>query len=268
VYIAQSDDGRLAIVCFRGTELTSIINWLTGASAKMEPFDPEGSVHHGFHHSFLALWDRVRDVLCDIRLGVPIDKVIEPSEGGARRAPRRVGEVLEPLKALYITGHSLGGALAALCAAKLSTDPDAEDIEPLLRSVYTFGQPMVGDGVLAKSLGEKFGDKLFRHVYGRDIIPHFLPHSAGPFQHFGREYSSTDMGWVPATDQVGQARYLLPTLAVAVLDWLRQQGVIPDWPRLPGWLTPDWFLSLDDHSPLHYVQASQIASVDAVFSRR
>ena len=60
-------------------------------------------------------------------------------------------EVFEDKKALEIivTGHSLGGALAVLCALDFRLDPFLNDEKTMERSksikVITFGAPKVGD---------------------------------------------------------------------------------------------------------------------------
>lgn len=54
------------------------------------------------------------------------------------RAARRL-----PLEALYVTGHSLGRAMAVLFALSLIGDEELSSLAERLRAVYTFGQPLV-----------------------------------------------------------------------------------------------------------------------------
>ena len=69
---------------------------------------------------------------------------------------------------LVITGHSLGGSLAALMAASLaSSEPEQEP-----PTVYTFGQPRVGDPKFAEVYQMLLPDAK-RVVHNRDIIPHY-----------------------------------------------------------------------------------------------
>jgi predicted lipase len=68
---------------------------------------------------------------------------------------------------VLLTGHSLGGAAAALCAADLIT---RFNIVPTL---YTFGEPRVGDHKFASTL-TKHGQN-FRIVHRHDIVPHLAP---------------------------------------------------------------------------------------------
>ena len=116
-YVIQSRDGRVAIVCFRGTPPTSAITWLTdfqvdpvrinlpvpGAAAAGGQARSE--VHGGFYRN-------VRSTRAQImgRLQRAID--------GYSVRPRG-GRVAHGLEALYITGHSLGGASAQMLAAML-----------------------------------------------------------------------------------------------------------------------------------------------------
>lgn len=50
-----------------------------------------------------------------------------------------------PSSKVYLTGHSLGGALSVLIAAELYEDFD-------LGEVYTFGEPRVGNKQMASWL--------------------------------------------------------------------------------------------------------------------
>ncbi|MGH6864685.1 MAG: lipase family protein [Methyloceanibacter sp.] len=77
---------------------------------------------------------------------------------------------------LWIAGHSLGGALAALAAQLL----DAKGVP--VQGVVTFGAPRIGNGAWATSFNTRFGNRARRWVYGRDPIPRFLL-SAGYIHH-------------------------------------------------------------------------------------
>jgi hypothetical protein len=72
---------------------------------------------------------------------------------------------------VYITGHSLGGALSVVFAAALVNDGRAKQIG----GVYTFGQPRVGDADLCKSLDAVIRDRVFRYVAGDDLVPRVPP---------------------------------------------------------------------------------------------
>lgn len=100
---------------------------------------------------------------------------------------KRVGLILKenPRAKLSITGHSLGGALAALYATMLHYTGQTE-IASKIGAVYTFGQPRVGDQDFVNYANSKLKGKFFRVVYCNDVIPRvpFDDHVMG-FKHIG-----------------------------------------------------------------------------------
>lgn len=81
-----------------------------------------------------------------------------------------------------ITGHSLGGALAHLCAAGLkNTAPNAT------MSLFTFASPRVGNWVFAGFVNRGFGVNNYRVTHLNDPIPR-LPGRLLGFVHTSPEY--------------------------------------------------------------------------------
>jgi hypothetical protein len=87
---------------------------------------------------------------------------------------------------IYVTGHSLGGALAALYTGMLYYNGETE-IAPKVAAVYTFGQPRVGDAQFAKYMEEKLPNpRYFRVVYCNDLVPRIpFDDELFAFKHFG-----------------------------------------------------------------------------------
>jgi triacylglycerol lipase len=89
--------------------------------------------------------------------------------GSARKKIMSVLRKLRARKRLYVTGHSLGGALATLCAIDAACNSGFAS--PF---VYTFAAPRVGDPVFAL----KFDRTVTRshRVYNEyDVVPHVPP---------------------------------------------------------------------------------------------
>lgn len=267
-FLLQSKCGRLGILCFRGTVPTNIISWLTDASVDQDRFQPRGyhrgagrdpkalgRVHGGFYRNLQAIWPLLEEGLNDLIAGVPIGPAYRAPSNRAtaeRTSSGRDGRAaqtarLKPMEALYITGHSLGGAMAAIAAATLRRDESCADIWKKVRGVYTFGQPMVGDRAFAGQCKD-FEDIVFRHVYDKDIVPKLPPVTTGWFQHFGREYRSTKKGWRHRAISSSQVLSTL-SLLTGVLSFVKQRFVATRWLKLP--------VSWDDHSPLYYMRVSQ-----------
>jgi triacylglycerol lipase len=147
-YVAWSD--RTTVVAFRGTE--SIRDWMYNARTKLVD-TPVGRVHQGFHTALNAVWSRLGPL---------------------------VQSQLEQKKAVWLCGHSLGGALATLAAARLLQ----EGLHP--SGLYTYGQPRVGDrSGFARKFNQHFRARAFRFVNNNDLVPRVPPRSMG-YWHIGR----------------------------------------------------------------------------------
>lgn len=80
-------------------------------------------------------------------------------------------------KPLWLTGHSLGGALATLLAYQI---PDQ------VTGLYNYGALPVGTECFAKSfLKEGLASKTFRYVHGKDPAPELLALARAGYQHVG-----------------------------------------------------------------------------------
>ncbi|WP_437711050.1 hypothetical protein WMF45_39010 [Sorangium sp. So ce448] len=270
-HVVQSKDGRLALLCFGGTQPTNTIQLMLDASMKPDSFFSSGLVHGGFFRAFLAMWPLVRILLrgaeksysvCDIHeidrrahhCESTFDKEVTKSEN-SNTCPTK--EDRFPMDRLYIAGHSLGGALAVLAAAAICTESPLEEVKKKLCGIYTFGQPMVGDDVFAGVFEPIFGSRLFRHVYRRDLVPHLPPRTSGKFAHFGREYTAPQTTWELQHTHALQAPLGLAALASGAASWIKEQ-------IYPG-LRVQFEYSLSDHSPLNYVRTSMASAAGAEF---
>lgn len=241
-YLLQSRDGRVAVLAYRGTEPVNPVSWLTDLDATPvkvrldvgggEPF----AVHPGFYRNVRATRYEVARALRRALDGEPVD-------GGTDR--------LAPLEALYVTGHSLGGAMAAILGLLLRLDPAYDGaFDEVLRAVYTFGQPMVGDPLLAgwADADPDLGGRLFRFVYEGDPVPALPPRDTGRWAHFGHERHHLTRLWGAEWRTVpggtGQARFA-GQLALALASLPLTQLVVLQ--RVP------FLYRIDDHRPQHYV---------------
>jgi triacylglycerol lipase len=102
------------VLGFRGTEATSIKDIKSDLNAKTTTCETGGNIHTGFRDAFNQLAVKIQERLNQDDLkGIP----------------------------LYITGHSLGGALATIASKKLSHNDGG------IAACYTYGAPRVGDEV-------------------------------------------------------------------------------------------------------------------------
>jgi len=196
-YLLQSACGRVAILCYRGTEPTNLANWLGDADVGSHTVDFGGArlcVHTGFYRNMRATrW-----------------AILERLHAAARGESLvgRGARLRHALQALYVTGHSLGGAMAALFALGLAGHDEHRRLGDKLRAVYTFGQPLTVGGPLPEAAAA-IGTRVFRHIHARDIVPSLPPRVWGPLEHFGPEFHYADGHWCrrhPVTAQLPSFR--------------------------------------------------------------
>jgi len=228
-FLVRSQCGRLGILSFRGTEPANAINWLTDTDVVEKPFG-KGLVHQGFFANLEAIWEVIVRTL---------EKAVRPEDGERR-----------PLERLYITGHSLGGGMAVLAAARLILEKDSR-LGGLLHGIYTFGQPAVGNAAFADEWAPQFGQRLHRHIYAHDVVPHLPPASFGRFVHFGSERvaAAPNEPWRIAKAPLRLARLLVVAVASSAISFVTRRLPVLDFVPLP--------YSLDDHSPARYLEVSR-----------
>lgn len=263
-FLIQSKDGRVAILCYRGTEPLNFISWLTDADVEPERInyqfgDPCASVHGGFYRNVRATRYEVMQTLRRCLEGQSVHTPLDSQ-------PHRTGR----LERLYITGHSLGGAMAALMAVMILQEQKYKAIREQLSAVYTFGQPMIGDKHFAEACNKDsfLSKKVIRYTYDSDPVPHLPPWTSGPFMHFGHErhYKIRHMSDVLSSwlrylgcdyrprqgtweDQKRPTRQMKNALGIALgisAFFGRKSQLLRSWRAI---------YSFEDHLPLHYIAA-------------
>ncbi|MFD0717239.1 lipase family protein [Paenibacillus sp. GCM10027626] len=139
-FVLESD--RAIILAFRGT--STAVEWISDFIAQQIPFKPvdNGSMtHRGFTDIYMTARDRLFMLL--------------------ERVPQH--------KPLFVTGHSLGAALAALAAYDISFNRPHNEIV-----VYTFASPRVGDPTFARSFSNQISTSV-RIANQNDLVTHLPP---------------------------------------------------------------------------------------------
>jgi hypothetical protein len=188
-FLVQSKDGRVVILCYRGTPPTDLITWLTDIDvnpARIRIPAPSGPGEYEVHGGF---YRNVRSTRYEIVRA--LERALE-----GRSVLADGGAMPNAMEALYITGHSLGAASASMLAVMLVTEPRYAPIVRTLRAVYTFGQPMIASPELAERCREDafLDESVIRYVYADDIAPQLPPKVSGAFRHFGTEYQYREQG--------------------------------------------------------------------------
>ncbi|MGK3989296.1 lipase family protein [Sorangium sp. So ce136] len=275
-YIVQSWDKSTIILCFRGTPPFSATAWASNMAVELTPFYV-GNVHSGFYSSLVAMWPSIAKLLVKAISGEDLCAAVEQvnekdgakecgvqsSAHGLSAGPDGYTSPRGTAIRLYVTGHSLGGALATLAAALLfaregtlvhdGTLIDISKYQALLHGVYTFGAPKVGDPFFARVHQEKFGSLLFRMIHEQDFVTRTPTLAMGIYAHFGIPLYATDAGWVrtpPARDALYWLRSGAQTLFALNIALLAR--AFPFF----RWFSAYQILSFDEHLPVRYMRTS------------
>ena len=141
------NDADCILAC-RGTEPHDVNDVKADVDAAFAVIETVGRVHRGFNTEVDDLWPKI--------------------------AHQLMGET----RTIWFCGHSLGGAMATICAGRCFHDPEVPDPEGL----YTFGSPRVGD----KQYINYCTVEHVRLVNNCDIVPRLPPRLLG-FRHHGKE---------------------------------------------------------------------------------
>jgi triacylglycerol lipase len=162
-YVAYSD--HAVIVAFRGTEVIKpggpaptldairrvLADICTDARIRLVDAGYGGAVHCGFHGALEEVWSR-----------------LQPRLHALRQTPSTP-------RTIWLTGHSLGAALATLAACRLDG----------VHGLYTFGSPLVGDELFA---GTFRASNAFRIVNNNDVVTCVPPCEPSRLLGMGRRY--------------------------------------------------------------------------------
>ncbi len=135
------------MIVSRGTEPNKWDDISADANAWPVAFDI-GRVHSGFHQHVQLLWPEIEQRIQDIQ------------------------------RPVWFAGHSLGGAMATVCAVRCRLSP----ISSNPRAIFTYGAPRVGN----RSYVNAVRIPHYRWVNNNDIVPRFPPRWMG-YWHIGYE---------------------------------------------------------------------------------
>jgi triacylglycerol lipase len=219
------------MLVFRGTEVlprqganfhNALKDLATDAEFRLIKNAHGGCAHEGFQEALDEVWPTVTQLLNKLKSKYP-------------------------QASLWITGHSLGGALATLAADRYANVDK-------LQGVYIYGAPRVGDAEFRDSFNRRVN--AYRIVYGSDIVTMVPPNSFG-YKHVGAAKFITPDGNI--IDHLGWWQELknlifgeLPTVLANLTDWNVSDNTLAD-------VVPQ---SVKDHIPTYYAVSLWNSYVD------
>lgn len=234
LYAIAAGGPGFVVIAFRGTK--DFDDWMTDLQATPVGFPwifasgPDvGDIHAGFGHALFDAWGQI---------AAATKKLIPAPD-----VPQQ--------PTLWLTGHSLGGALAVLAGAAFSMWSGA----PIrsVSGVYTFGQPRVGLFRFCGNYDHLLRAKTFRFVNNQDLVPR-VPFRGFDYADLGQMIHFDNNG-VPQLQSSQWSSFLNRTLQS-----------FDEFFDIAGHAQSD----VRDHSMDGYQQLmqSQAAALDALFSRQ
>jgi hypothetical protein len=155
---------NFVVVSMRGTEIDNFWgafnDWRRNLELRPVLDNSGGLVHEGFMRDMAAVWN-------DTNTPQGLKGYLQTLLAGGTRT-------------LWITGHSLGAALATLAAERAVRDAGFD-----VRGVYTYGSPRVGDIKFKQNYEARgLNAKTYRVVYDIDIAQRLFPGDA--YTHVGQ----------------------------------------------------------------------------------
>jgi triacylglycerol lipase len=207
--ISIQNDATCLILAFCGSN--ELLDWKINIRAYQNRFDELGNVHSGFNKAFRSIKDEL--------LKLP----------GIKKYP------------LYVTGHSLGAALATLCVAGLSN----KDVN--LVACYNYGSPRVGDIKFSNNFKYKNIYRVINHCDIVTTLPFNIP--AIQYNHVGAPcFIDADMKLMlsMSIDEIEQYQRSLLLNNLNIMDIPLMLDKIKT-----GFV--EIHSSLTDHAPVNYV---------------
>lgn len=164
-----------AVILFRGTEY--LADWLTNANFSVSRSASGQPVHDGFNLAFKSMLPQLKEFMASL--------------------------MKNNITQIHCIGHSLGGALATICADWIRASYKIKSY------VYTFGSPRVGLIGFADCCTKTIGaERIFRAYHKTDIVP-CLP--TWPFVHTpnaGVDYYLPSPGIFPWKEYHSMSEYV------------------------------------------------------------
>jgi len=212
-----ASSGEASIVAFRGTE-TSSLSFFHELATDLDtipvPFPEGGIVHQGFLKGLDEVWEQKDDEYTKKN----------PTHNTGLYPHLQQLLTDHPDKPLWICGHSLGGALATLCFARI----------PEARGLYIYGAPRVGDSKFNTLIA---GRPAFRIEHAGDPIPLVPP------QIPSIDFNFQDTGHLVYLSRKGEISEIRPQMenwsgleskkALSLEGEKREMEIVQNWKKLP-----------------------------------
>lgn len=237
VGVKRLGDKRIISIVFRGTVPSNSTDVLTDLNAFGTIFRPEHGedeimVHTGFRDAMMSFYANENKICID---GMrTLDQVI---------AERNANDIF------WISGHSLGGAIATLYSAMLIE----RDINPANIVAYTFGAPAVGNADFVKKFDNLINLHRIRNLH--DIVP-YSTYLAGIYNFY---YTFYQIGHQRVYDNgkvIDPATYETPSIS----DLNVAEHAISMYKSDVGWISNDGISSATTVPPSAVVSDTLVGS--------